>query len=413
MTSVFENHPHPGSLLIDTFEYSLPEARIAARPLSPRESAKMLCWQKDGTITDRHFADLPQVLPQNSLLVLNESRVLPAKLRFTASLGREVELFCIEPDEFYNSMEQALSQKGYVYWQCIGSGTTKWPAGERLRMGDDNLTLTAEMQGKSGGNFTVLFRWTNNALSFGDVLERFGAIALPPHINRLPDANDRVCYQSIFARNSGSLTAPTAALHLSENLLAHIADKGHHFANSTLHVSADAFEPIAPGPIRQHQMNSEWIEADLPLVESLRKNLNGNIVAVGTTVMRTIESLYWIGCKLAQGIPINWEGDAVAQWEPYDPQYSEVSVADALDALHLCIDNAGAPLRTRTRMMIAPGYKMKLSHALITNFHAPRSTLLPLVAACVGDDWKRIYQHALAHNYRFLSYGDGSYLALR
>ncbi len=410
MTTV-ERQAHPQRLLIEVFDYYLPEARIASRPLPEREDAKMLCWQKDGIITDRHFSDLPQVLPQNSLLVRNESRVLPAKLCFPASLGRVVEIFCIEPDEFYNSMALALSQKGYVYWQCIGSSTNKWPAGETLCMSDGSLTLTAEMQGKSGGNFTILFRWSDKTLDFGQVLDRFGAIVLPPHINRLPDANDRVRYQSVFARNNGSLTAPAASLHFSENLMAHIADKGHRFANSTLHLSADAFEPLDPGPIYNHHTHSEWIEADLPLINSLRKNLGGTIVAVGTTVMRTIESLYWIGCKLAQGVPVNWEGDAVEQWEPYEPRYNEVSVNEALDALYLCIDNAGAPLRTRTRMMITPGYKMKLTHALITNFHQPRSTLLPLIAACVGKDWHRIYNHAITYGYRFLSYGDGSYLA--
>ncbi len=403
------SHSHPRQLSIEAFDYPLPEDRIAVHPLAEREASKMLCW-KHGEITDRHFTDLPQVLPKDSLLVLNQSRVIPARLHFTKETGGAIEIFCLEPDERYSSIEEALAQRSEVYWRCMVGGAAKWKNGQTLRLKEDNLMLTAVAHERAGGNFTIHFRWSEEALCFGEVLERMGAIPLPPYINRAPEAEDAARYQTVFARHSGSVAAPTASLHFSENLLAQLAEKDVDFASSTLHVGAGTFKPVKAGTMAGHDMHSEWIEVDLALVEALQKSLDGNIVAVGTTAMRTIESLYWIGCKLAQRVPIQWERDAVSQWEPYEHAYREVPVEEALDALHRCLQNMDTPLRTRTQILLAPGYDFRLARGLITNFHQPRSTLLLLVAACVGEDWRRIYNHALANNYRFLSYGDGSYL---
>lgn len=402
--------PHPRTLAIETFDYPLPDARIATHPLPQRDQAKLLCWEQ-GHITDRHFTNLPEVLPHNSMLVLNQSRVIPARLHFVKETGGVIEVFCLEPDARYNGVETALSQKCEVHWQCMVGGAAKWKNGQILKLEKDGLALTATATTRAGASFGILFQWGDDGLSFAEILEVFGAIPLPPYMNRKPEGADRDRYQTVFAQQPGSVAAPTASLHFSEDLLARLQEKGIEFAHSTLHVGAGTFQPVKAATMEGHAMHSEWIEANAALVEKLLAGISGNIVAVGTTALRTIESLYWIGCKLAQNIPIDWAGDAVAQWEPYEHSYAALPPREALEALLHFLKISGNPLRTRTQILIAPGYDFKLARGLVTNFHQPRSTLLLLAAAFAGPDWQRIYEHALAHDYRFLSYGDGSYLA--
>ncbi len=403
------SRPHPRTLAIEAFDYPLPEARIATHPLPQRDQAKLLCWHQDA-ITDRHFTDLPDTLPSNSTLVLNQSRVIPARLHFVKATGGVIEVFCLEPDARYGGVETALAQQGAVHWQCMVGGAAKWKSGQILQLEHDSLALTATAITRAGASFSILFQWSDTGLSFAAILEIFGAIPLPPYMNRKPEGEDRNRYQTVFARQPGSVAAPTASLHFSEDLLRRLQEKGVSFAHSTLHVGAGTFQPVKAATMEDHAMHSEWIEADTALVEKLLTGISGNIVAVGTTALRTIESLYWIGCKLAQNIPIDWAGDAVAQWEPYEHSYQALPPREALAALLDFLQNSGNPIRTRTRILIAPGYDFRLARGLITNFHQPRSTLLLLVAAFAGPDWQRIYDHALSHDYRFLSYGDGSYL---
>ena len=402
--------PHPRTLAIESFNYALPDARIATHPLPQRDAARLLCWNK-GTITDRHFTDLPDTLPPGTTLVLNQSRVLPARLHFSKQTGGRIEVFCLEPDARYGSVETAVAQKGAVRWQCMVGGAAKWKAGQVLSLQKDSLTLTATPETRSGASFTLLFEWSDAELSFAEILSVFGAIPLPPYMNRNPEAADRERYQTVFARQPGSVAAPTASLHFSETLLELLRQKDIAFAHTTLHVGAGTFQPVKAETMEGHPMHSEWIEADAAFVAQLLEALSGNIVAVGTTALRTIESLYWIGCKLARNFPVDWTGDAVTQWEPYEHAYEALPPREALEALLHFLQNSGSPLRTRTQILIAPGYEFKLTRGLITNFHQPRSTLLLLVAAFAGPDWQRIYEHALTHDYRFLSYGDGSYLS--
>jgi len=402
--------PHPRTLAIEAFDYPLPEARIATHPLPERDRAKLLYWKK-GVITDRHFTDLPDTLPPNTTLVLNQSRVIPARLHFTKETGGVIEVFCLEPDARYGGVEMALAQKGEVHWQCMVGGAAKWKSGQILRLENSGLSLTASVLSRAGADFAIHFEWSDAALTFAEVLDVFGAIPLPPYMNRKPEGDDRDRYQTVFAQISGSVAAPTASLHFSEALLRDLKEKGVDFAHTVLHVGAGTFQPVKAETMSGHAMHSEWIEADAALVEALLAGISGNIVAVGTTALRTIESLYWIGCKLAQGIPVAWTGDAVTQWEPYEHLYEAISPKEALAALLNFLQISGKSIQTRTQILIAPGYDFKLTRGLITNFHQPHSTLLLLVAAFAGETgWRQIYDHALNHDYRFLSYGDGSYL---
>lgn len=400
---------HPRTLAIESFDYPLPDARIATHPLPKRDEAKMLCWRR-GEITDRHFTNLPETLPPHTTLVLNQSRVIPARIHFVKETGGRIEVFCLQPDARYSGMEEALTQKETVYWQCMVGGAAKWKPNAVLSLQKDGVMLTATAETRIGASFGIRFHWSDGRLSFAEILEQFGAIPLPPYMNRNPEGTDRDRYQTVFARQPGSVAAPTASLHFSDTLLKRLKEKGMAFAHSTLHVGAGTFQPVKAATMEGHQMHSEWIEADEALVTQLLDGISGNLVAVGTTALRTLESLYWIGCKLAQGIPVDWTGDAVGQWEPYEKTYEALPAREALEAVQKYLQENTGPIRTRTQILIAPGYDFKLARGLITNFHQPRSTLLLLVAAFAGPDWQRIYEHALAHGYRFLSYGDGSYL---
>jgi S-adenosylmethionine:tRNA ribosyltransferase-isomerase len=368
-----------------------------------------LCWNQ-GDITDAHFTNLPRLLPEHTTLVLNQSRVIPARLHFTKATGGVIEVFCLEPDAQYGGVEAALTQQGSVDWHCMVGGASKWKTGQVLTLENAGVSLQAVALTRQGGEFLIRFQWSEVNWAFAAVLELFGAIPLPPYMNRAPQGDDRERYQTVFAQTSGSVAAPTASLHFSDLLLQQLTDTGVRLAHTLLHVGAGTFQPVKAATMEDHPMHSEWIEIDAPLVEALLKGLSGTIVAVGTTALRTIESLYWIGCKLAQHLPVDWSSNAVTQWEPYDALYAEVPVEDALNALLGYLRKTAAPIRTRTQILIAPGYPFKIARGLITNFHQPRSTLLLLVAAFAGPGWRQIYEHALSHDYRFLSYGDGSLL---
>ena len=402
---------HPKNLPISLFDYALPDNRIARYPVQPRDSAKLLQY-KNGNIEDYTFTDLPALLPAGTTLLLNQSRVIPARLRFVKPTGGAIEVFCLNPDAQYGSMEDALVQKGEVWWQCLVGGASKWKAGQSLQLAHNGLTLTATGERVEGANFRVHFQWDNEALDFLTVLQHFGDIPLPPYLGRATEAADDETYQTVFAQSAGSVAAPTASLHFTDAVLEALRRQGTQIATTTLHVGAGTFQPVKSENMGGHAMHAEWMEIDIPLVEKLLAGITaGPIIPVGTTALRTLESIYWIGAKLTRRQTVNFAGEAVTQWEPYEESAGEkVAPRESLESILKYLQIEGSPIRTRTAILIAPGYTFQLAGGLVTNFHQPHSTLLLLIAALVGEDWKRIYEHALEHDYRFLSYGDSSLL---
>ncbi len=400
--------PHPRHLRIADYTYTLPDHRIARYPLPERDVARMLVY-KEGRISEATFRALPAELPADVLLLLNQTKVVPARILFQKETGGVVEVFCLEPDERYADVTTALAQRGRVFWRCLVGGASKWKRGMVLETTAGEVRLKAAMSVREEGAFVIEFSW-NGDYSFAEVLQRTGAVPLPPYLGRSASAEDTARYQTVFARAEGSVAAPTASLHFSERLLEDLETRGVETAACTLHIGAGTFKPVKSETVEGHAMHSEWMEVDVAFVEALLANLDGGtIVAVGTTAMRTAESLYWIGRKLVLGAAVNFSGIAVSQWEPYEAG-ADVPVNAALEAALAHIQSSGGRLVTRTQILIAPGYDFKVVRGLVTNFHQPESTLLLLVAAFIGEDWRRVYAYALENNFRFLSYGDGSLL---
>lgn len=398
---------HPRHLRIADYTYALPDERIARRPLPERDVARMLVY-RDGAISEAIFRDLPSQLPPGALLLLNQTAVMPARILFKKETGGVVEVFCLEPDARYADVTTALTQRGQVFWQCLVGGASKWKRGMVLETKAGEVQLSAAIAAREEGAFVIEFSWTGN-YTFAEVLERAGTVPLPPYLGRAAEVEDAARYQTVFAREKGSVAAPTASLHFSERLLEDLEARRVKTAACTLHVGAGTFKPVKSETAEGHLMHAEWMEVDAAFVEALLANLDGTIVAVGTTAMRTAESLYWIGRKLANGDAIDFHGIAVSQWEPYDAD-AAVEPKAALEAVLVHIQSSGGRLMTRTQILIAPGYDFKVVRGLVTNFHQPESTLLLLVAAFVGEGWRRVYEYALANDFRFLSYGDGSLL---
>lgn len=398
---------HPRHLRIADYTYALPDDRIARHPLPERDAARMLVY-RDGEIRDTTFRALPDELPADALLLLNQTKVVPARILFQKPSGGVVEVFCLEPDARYADITTALAQTGEVFWRCMVGGASKWKRGMVLEKEVDKLQLRATIADRDDEAFLIRFFWEGDA-SFADVMGRAGAVPLPPYLGRAAEADDAARYQTVFAREEGSVAAPTASLHFSERLLEELSRRSVKTTACILHVGAGTFKPVKSETVEGHAMHAEWIEVDANFVQALLDNLEGTIVAVGTTAMRTTESLYWIGRKLVLGAAIDFSGIAVSQWEPYETG-ADVPAKAALEAALAHIQSSGGRLVTRTQILIAPGYGFRVVQGLVTNFHQPESTLLLLVAAFIGEYWRRVYEYALANDFRFLSYGDGSLL---
>lgn len=407
---------HPKNLRIEDFTYQLPDDKVARYPLEERDASKLLVY-RDGIITDTIYKNIASYIPQGSLLVFNQSKVVHARLLFAKPTGGIIEIFCLEPGEEFGAIQTAMLQTGKVTWECLIGGAKKWKSGTTLTLdckkGAFILTATRaenDLQQKKGTTTTVLLEWDNPALTFAEVLQYAGKVPLPPYLNRSAEVKDESRYQTIFAKDAGSVAAPTAGLHFTPGVLDSLTAKNISKTFVTLHVGAGTFAPVKAATMLDHQMHSEWMEVDKVAIQQLLEHSNGNIIAVGTTSMRILESLYYIGVKLLQDTPINWNGLAVTQWEPYETDHS-ATITEALNALLKHLGQTGIKkIVTRTKIMIAPGYHFKLAQGLVTNFHQPNSTLLLLVAALIGDNWKTVYDHALQNGYRFLSYGDGCLL---
>lgn len=375
-----------------SFDYDLPDERIAKYPLGERDGSKLLIY-KDGRITDSKFTDITHQLPTGALLTFNNTKVVRARLIFHKPTGARIEIFCLEPCD-PPSYEQALAAKGNVTWHCIIGNAKKFNAPIEMQ----GSILRAER----GEGDTVHFTWAAD-ISFGELLEKLGQMPIPPYLNRRSEAMDAERYQTTYAKIEGSVAAPTAGLHFSENILKTLSDNGFERAEVTLHVGAGTFLPVKVQDATQHVMHTEHFEISIGELEKLAA-AEGRIVAVGTTSVRTLESLAIIGGRIAElGAP---DPDrTVGQWEHYEQK----SLAPLLDYMQ---KNGLTSLSSSTQIMITPGFRFATIGALVTNFHQPKSTLLLLISAIVGDDWRTIYDHALGNGYRFLSYGDSSILYL-
>ncbi|MBS1547821.1 MAG: S-adenosylmethionine:tRNA ribosyltransferase-isomerase [Bacteroidetes bacterium] len=395
----------PRQIAIDELTYALPEERIAQHPLAERDASKLLAF-RDGHIRDRHFRDLADELPTNALLVLNDTRVVHARLAFRRATGALIECMVLSPEDD-RPMEHALNDHSGTRWWCMLGNAKRWK-GEELVLEKGGRRLAMRKAAEQHGEFLIEFHWEGED-PFLEQLDRFGSVPLPPYMRRVAGENDEARYNTVFAAHPGSVAAPTASLHFTAQVLEHLAEKGIRMAKVTLHVGAGTFLPVKSATMQDHRMHSEQVYLPRATVERLLAQLgNGPIVPVGTTAMRTIESLYWFGADLANGA--NPPQLAVDQWRPYSGQ-PEVPVKDALQAVLAWLDlHRLEAVAGHTTLLIAPGYRFRLSDALITNFHQPRSTLLLLVAALIGKQWRQVYDHAMKHDYRFLSYGDSSLL---
>lgn len=396
---------HPSKLRIEDYTYTLPDDRIAAYPLQERDASKLLIYNH-GHITEDRYRNIAAHIPSGSLLVFNQTKVVNARLLFKKDTGGVIEIFCLEPHSQYPEIQTALLQKNNVWWNCMVGGAGKWKPGMLLsatHQGPD-FTLHAAIAERQQGSFTIEFTWDTD-LSFAEVLHHIGKVPIPPYLHRESELSDETRYQTIYAKEEGSVAAPTAGLHFTDTVFSSLEEKNIDRAFVTLHVGAGTFKPVKSETMQEHDMHTEWIEADIPTLQKLLAHKD-NIIAVGTTSMRTLESLYWIGAKLLAGKSIDTDV-AVTQWEPYETE-TNATVAQAIQAIidHLSV-NQLKRLITRTQILIAPGYTSKVVKGLVTNFHQPQSTLLLLVAAITNNKWRNIYDHALAHDYRFLSYGDG------
>lgn len=398
---------------IADFAYPLPEERIAKYPLERRDSSKLLVY-KDGSVEEKIFRDLPSYLPEGSLMIFNDTRVVPARLHFQRESGAHIEIFCIKPNDpvEYNT---SFSARNTCSWKCVIGNSKRWK-GDTLRYfipeGADaeeakNLELKASLERLDTKTGIVRFDWNGDA-SFSDVLDICGKVPIPPYLNRDTEPIDSERYQTLYAHIRGSVAAPTAGLHFTEEVLEAIRGKSIDTENVCLHVGAGTFLPVKTETISGHPMHREPFSVSRELIRKIRDR-KGKLIAVGTTSVRTLESLYYVGASIIEtGHP-----EDVQQWAPYERDYS-YSLEETLDAIINYLDKEGIEkIKAETRIIIVPGFEFRVVDMMVTNFHQPESTLILLVSAFVGGDWKSIYDYALAHDFRFLSYGDSSLLFRR
>lgn len=399
------------NIQIKDFNYPLPDERIAKHPIAEREKCKLLVY-KNHDIKDLHFYNVPELLPNNTLLVYNNTRVINARLRFQKpNGGAMIEIFCLEPiaPRDYAQIFQTTSE---CRWLCFVGNSKRWKAGEltqTILVDGTDITLSATRGEQRGNAFEIIFNWNGENTTFASILEAIGEIPIPPYLNRSTEESDSTDYQTVYSHIEGSVAAPTAGLHFTDEVLAECDRRGITRRELTLHVGAGTFQPVKTDNIGEHSMHTEFISVERSLLIDLI-NADGPVVAVGTTSVRTLESLYYIGLTLLDSPDASEEELRAKQWAPYEKEYA-TSTKEALQAIveHLDRQNLDRYIGS-TQIMIAPSFKFRIISGMITNFHQPQSTLLLLVSAFVDGDWERIYDHALTNGYRFLSYGDSSLL---
>lgn len=396
---------------IEDFDYPLPDERIAKFPLAKRDESKLLLY-KQGEIGETQFKHITRFLPAGSLMVFNNTRVIQARLLFRKPTGARIEVFCLEPVEPHD-YALVFQQTERCRWMCLVGNLKKWKEGTLSRevlVGGETVLLKAERLQSCGDSHLIEFTWDHPTCTFADLLDAAGVLPIPPYLNRETEASDLQTYQTVYSKVKGSVAAPTAGLHFTPEVLADIDAQGIGREEVTLHVGAGTFKPVKSETIEGHEMHTEFISVRRSSIERIKNNL-GRIIAVGTTSVRTLESLYYIGVTLAANPNATAEELVVDQWMPYDEANNRLPVAEALQQIVDYLDRNGVDrLVTATRIIIVPGYDFKLVRGLVTNFHQPKSTLLLLISAFVKGDWRTIYDYALAHDFRFLSYGDSSLL---
>ena len=414
---------HPKHISISDYSYHLPDERIAAFPISERDESKLLVY-KEGSITEDIYKNIAQYIPVNSLLVFNNTKVIQARILFQKQTGGIIEIFCLEPYETNNEYSVVMGKKAVIKWKCMIGGAGKWKAGSLQKeiTADKNplenkaVKLTATLVEKLSDAYVVELSWQPAENSFAEVLGIFGDIPLPPYIKRKPETTDKERYQTIYAKHEGSVAAPTAGLHFTSAIFESFEKKCISKAYVTLHVGAGTFKPVKAVNMDGHEMHSEWMEVSIETIDQFLSDKTKNIIAVGTTSLRTIETLYWMGVKTIIYPEITSSALQIYQWDVYEAPLSETNYSsiEALKALLQWMKkNKQHRILTPTQILIAPGYQFKMARAIITNFHQPQSTLLLLVAAIAGDDWRKMYDYAMENEFRFLSYGDGSLIFVK
>lgn len=404
---------NPKHIHISEFNYPLPDERIAKFPLPVRDQSKLLLY-RHGEVSEDVFTSLPQYLPAGSLMIFNNTKVIQARLHFRKETGALIEVFCLEPIQ-PNDYVLNFQQTEHAAWLCMIGNLKKWKEGtlkREMTVKGQPLTLTAERGACHGTSHWIDFRWNNPEVTFADILEVFGELPIPPYLNRETQESDKETYQTVYSKIKGSVAAPTAGLHFTPRVLDALREKGVDLEELTLHVGAGTFKPVKSEEIEGHEMHTEYISVSRSTLQKLIAH-EGKAVAVGTTSVRTLESLYHIGITLLNNPDATEDELHVKQWQPYEmsAEASATPAADALQAIIRYLDRHGMEtLHTSTQIIIAPGYEYRIVKAMVTNFHQPQSTLLLLVSAFVHGDWRKIYDYALSHDFRFLSYGDSSLL---
>ena len=395
---------------ISEFNYPLPDERIAKFPLSVRDESKLLVYRQ-GEVSEDRFTSLPDYLEPGEMMVFNNTKVIQARLHFRKETGALIEVFCLEPIE-PNDYVLSFQQTQKCSWLCMVGNLKKWKEGalkREVEVKGRTITLTATRGECRGTSHWIDFAWNDDTLTFADVLEAVGELPIPPYLNRETQESDKQTYQTVYSKIKGSVAAPTAGLHFTERVLKALDDKGIDREELTLHVGAGTFKPVKSEEIEGHEMHTEYISVNRRTIEKLIAH-RGKTIAVGTTSVRTLESLYYIGVLIHQNPEANQEELHVKQWMPYEP-HPVLTPVESLQGILAYLDRHGMEaLHTSTQIIIAPGYEYKIVKKIVTNFHQPQSTLLLLVSAFVKGDWKKIYDYALSHDFRFLSYGDSSLL---
>ncbi len=406
----------PQQIAIADYTYNLPDGRIALHPLTERDASRLLVYRA-GVIEESAYRHISNYIPEKALLVFNDTRVINARIRFTKPTGGGIEIFCLEPYEAISEYATVMNRQDSVVWKCMIGGASKWKDGPLIKsitVDDTQVELKAQLVEKLSDAWVARFSWMPETFSFAEIIQCAGEVPLPPYIKRKGETADTERYQTIYAKEEGSVAAPTAGLHFTERVFEELAAKQIDRAFVTLHVGAGTFKPVKAERMQDHEMHAEWIEVTAATIQTLRNKLQDGIIAVGTTSLRTLESLYWLGVKAA----LHPESAKLElnQWEVYDAAMNEAQLpaGGALEALLQWLDARGQDhLFTQTRLLIMPGYRFRMVKALVTNFHQPQSTLLLLVAAALGPDWRKVYDYALDNGFRFLSYGDGCLLYLK
>ncbi|MBS1669354.1 MAG: S-adenosylmethionine:tRNA ribosyltransferase-isomerase [Bacteroidetes bacterium] len=403
----------PKNISIADYTYELSEERIAKLPAPERDSSKLLIYQND-LIKEDIYKNIAAHLPENALLIFNNTKVVEARILFQKPSGGQIEIFCLEPAGTIDISSAMMAQQK-TQWKCLVGGASKWKHGQilekRIPKKEGTVILRAAIVQKEAGHFIIEFSWEPAMLSFAELLHIAGLIPLPPYLNREAEPTDVSRYQTIYAKYDGSVAAPTAGLHFTPYIFSQLDQKKIKRNHITLHVGAGTFKPVKTETISTHEMHAELITVGIDTIENILYHLDNPIIAVGTTSARTIESLYWLGVKTISTPDINSDQLLIHQWDPYETTVQKINTIEALlSLLEWMKKNQLKQISTKTALLIVPGYEYKIINGLITNFHQPQSTLLLLVAALIGEGWKQVYRHALQNDFRFLSYGDGCLL---